>query len=75
MFLKANGPGAEKVMKPVKYANILRPIPLALMVVGKISAHHTNEGASMNWKRTINKKIKATAAASPALFSVPRYCR
>lgn len=66
MFLNAVGPGAEKVMKPVKYANMLRPIPLARMVVGKISEHQTKDGASMNWKSMMNRKMMATAAPSPA---------
>ena len=72
MFLNANGPGVEKVMKPTKYANMLNPTPFARIVMGKISAHQTKDGASMNWKSTIKRYMKATQAMLPALLSVPR---
>jgi hypothetical protein len=54
MSRNARGPGVEKVMKPTKYENMLNPIPLARRFVGKISAHQTKDGASMNWYSTIN---------------------
>ena len=55
IFLKASGPGVEKVMNPTKYANILKPMPFALITVGKISEHQTKDGASMNWKSTMKR--------------------
>ena len=55
MFLNASGPGVEKVINPKKYANMLKPIPFALMTVGKISEHQTKDGASMNWKSKMKR--------------------
>ena len=49
MFLKANAEGEVYVMAPTKYAKNARLMPLARMVVGKISAHQMKDGASTNW--------------------------
>ena len=51
------------------------PMPLDLIVVGKISAHHTKEGASMNWKRMMKRNMNTGAAMFPPELEVPRYLR
>jgi hypothetical protein len=51
---------------------MVRPMPLALMVVGKTSAHQTKDGPSINWKSTMKKKMKTTQAMLPPLFAVER---
>ncbi len=89
IFWNATGAGVEKVIAPIKNADIARLMPLARRFVGKTSAAHTTAGASthcdrfqhfslewpatLTWKNAMNKKMNRTHAAFPALWSVPRY--
>ena len=49
MFLKARAEGVVYVIAPTKYENNVRLRPFALIVVGKISAAQTKDGASTHW--------------------------
>jgi hypothetical protein len=73
MLWKATAAGVVYVIAPTKYAKKVSPIPLALIVVGKISAAQTKDGASTHWYAIIYRKMKTRQAALPGLFVVPTY--
>ncbi len=49
MFLNATAAGVVYVIEPTKYEKNVKPMPFALIVVGKTSAAQIKDGESTSW--------------------------